>query len=76
MLRDGFMIDKKLEEALQGKYSDADYWNIVNSHHRSCSNDFRVQFRKSFYNYRLNVFIRMMYEFVLRKMKKKLSCFK
>ena len=67
---------KELEEALQGKYSDADYWNIVNSHHRSCSNDFRVQFRKSFYNYRLNVIIRMMYEFVLRKMKKKLSCFK
>lgn len=64
---------REMENALNGKYTDKDYWNIVNAHHRSCSNDFRVRFKKTFYKYRLNVFIRMMYEFFVRKLKKKLG---
>lgn len=64
---------RELEDALSGKYTDQDYWSSVNAHHRSCSNDFRVRFKKSFYKYRTNVFIRMMYEFFVRKMKKKLG---
>lgn len=64
---------EELREALRGKYTDKDYWDIVNAHHRSCSNDFRAQFKKSFHKYRPNVFIRMMYEFFIRKMKKKLE---
>lgn len=61
---------KELENALNGQYSDEDYWRVVNAHHKTCSNDFRVRFRKSFYMYRWNIFVRMMYEFVIRKIKK------
>lgn len=64
---------KELDEALSGRYSDKDYWDIVNAHHRTCSNDFRIRFKQSFYKYRPNIFVRMMYEFFIRKMKKKLE---
>ncbi|WP_417091885.1 CapA family protein [Marvinbryantia sp.] len=71
----GWFLDrqKKLQEALSGKYTDKDYWDVVNTQHRCCSNDFRKRFRKSFYKYKPNIFMRMMYEFFLRKMKKKLG---
>lgn len=61
---------RELANALSGKYSDMDYWNIVNFHHRSCSNDFRERFKKTFYKYKPTIFIRMMYEFFVRKLKK------
>ena len=61
---------RELQEALSGKYSDRDYWNVVNAQHRSCSNDFRRRFKKTFYKYKPNIFMRMMYEFFMRKMKK------
>lgn len=71
----GWFLDrqKKLQEALSGKHSDKDYWDVVNAQHRSCSNDFRKRFIKTFYKYKPNIFIRMMYEFFMRKIKKKLG---
>ncbi|GFI03988.1 capsule biosynthesis protein CapA [Lachnospiraceae bacterium] len=59
-----------LEEALDGTYSDKEYWNVVNAHHSSCSRDFRNRFVHTFYKYRPNVFIRMIYEFIVRKIKR------
>lgn len=61
---------KELEAALNGTYSDKAYWDIVNAYHSSCSRDFRNRFIHTFYKYRPNVLIRMIYEFIIRKFKK------
>lgn len=60
----------ELARAINGDFSDEDYWRTVRVHHKNCHNDFRTKFINDFFKYKFRISSRMLYEFLLRKVKK------
>lgn len=60
----------KLKRAFNNEFSDSDYWNEIGANRKSGRMDFRNKFIKSFFRYRLCISLPMLYEFIIRKVKK------
>lgn len=61
---------KELEAVLSGKRSDDDYWSAVSKNHAQGHNDFLAFFKKNIFRYKINVSLKMVIEFIGRKIQR------
>lgn len=61
---------ERLKEALEGAYSDEDYWKNISRNHGKAHGDFKTFFAKNIGRYNLKISSRMLWEFAGRKMKR------
>ena len=59
-----------LREAIEGKFSDDDYWSCIKKNHTIAHNSFKRYFKKNILKYNLGIAIKMVVDFVGRKLKR------
>lgn len=55
---------------IEEKHTDDEYWDMVRKNHSLAHNSFREYFMKNFNRYSLGIFLRMIYEFSNRKIRR------
>ena len=61
---------KALKNAVNGKYSDDDYWKRVGKNHGIAHNSFKSFFKRNVLKYKKRIAVKMILEFVGRKLKR------
>lgn len=56
--------------ALNGEYTDDDYWKTISHNHQYAHNAFKTYFKQNISNYSLRIVSRMILDFVRRKIKR------
>lgn len=59
-----------LEHALAGEYTDEDYWKMITRNHSRAHKDFKAFFKRNISKYKLSISVRMIWEFIGRKIKR------
>ena len=61
---------KELQDSLDGKHADDDYWKAITRNHSSAHNDFKVFFKHNLGKYSVRISSKMIWEFVGRKIER------
>lgn len=61
---------KELASALDGKFSDDEYWQRIYRNHAACHGAFTSFFKHNIFSYKLKISIKMIIDFIKRKLKK------
>lgn len=60
----------ELKNAIEGKSTDDDYWKMIGKNHAIGHSAFKSFFKKNITKYRLDISLKMLAQFVMRKMKR------
>ena len=64
---------KELINALSGENTDEDYWKAITQNHARAHNDFKTFFKHNLHEYKLRISLRMVWEFIGRKVERLLG---